>query len=176
MAKAKRQTKKEPKKAEKPQTPPKMGRPSVMTPQVCDIIIGLVASTKHGLERLCRDNPELPSPRTIRQHIADNEDFSHRYAHAKEQQADVIADEIIDIADELVEAPEVGEGETPQGLSHEQISAAKLRIDARKWVAAKLKPKKYGERVVNEHTGKDGKDLFERMSDEELEQELKKGW
>ena len=36
------------------------------------------------------------------------------------------------------------------------VNHAKLRIDTRKWAASKLKPKKYGDRVMNELTGKDG--------------------
>ncbi len=36
------------------------------------------------------------------------------------------------------------------------MQRARLRVDARKWVAAKLLPKKYGERYSAEITGKDG--------------------
>lgn len=55
-------------------------------------------------------------------------------ARAREEQADGFADEIIDIADSV--APETGE-----------VAKAKLQIDARKWKAAKLAPKKYGEKL-----------------------------
>ena len=53
---------------------------------------------------------------------------------AREEQADGFADEIIDIADSVT--PETGE-----------VAKAKLQIDARKWKASKLAPKKYGEKL-----------------------------
>jgi hypothetical protein len=38
----------------------------------------------------------------------------------------------------------------------EWIARSRLRVDARKWVAAKLKPKKYADKITNEHTGANG--------------------
>lgn len=59
-----------------------------------------------------------------------------RYAQAKARQADFLAEEMMEIADETT------------GLQNNaEIQAARLRVDTRKWIASKLKPKKYGERV-----------------------------
>lgn len=66
--------------------------------------------------------------------------FSKQYARAREEQADSFADEIIDIADSV--APEAGE-----------VAKAKLQIDARKWKASKMAPKKYGDKVEQQITG-----------------------
>ena len=66
-------------------------------------------------------------------------EFAEQYARAREVQAETLADEIVSIADE--------DGD-PQ--------RQRLRVDARKWVASKLKPKRYGDKVTNEHTGADG--------------------
>ena len=68
---------------------------------------------------------------------------SERYAHAREQQADLYADEIIKIADDC----------TP---THEEIAKARVRIDARKWKAARLAPKKYGEKSELDMKSSDG--------------------
>src|SRR5438046_2502910 len=57
-------------------------------------------------------------------------ELAKQYAQAREQQAQVWADEVVDIADEA----------TP-----DDAQVARLRVDARKWVAAKLLPKKYGD-------------------------------
>ena len=59
------------------------------------------------------------------------ESVRQQYARAKEKAADKLADEIVEIADNA----------TPQ-----DAHVARLRVDARKWVAAKLLPKKYGDR------------------------------
>ena len=56
---------------------------------------------------------------------------------------------------------EVQQVVTPDGVVDFKLDATavarnKLRVDARKWVASKLLPKKYGDRVENVHTGADG--------------------
>lgn len=72
--------------------------------------------------------------------------FPDQYARAREAQADKFAEEILEIADEsdhdLVP--------TEQGLAvnHEAIARSRLRVDARKWLASKMAPKKYGEKIA----------------------------
>lgn len=124
----------------------KKGRPTAYSQAVADKIIDLISTSSKGLDSLCKAHSSLPHPATVRRWISQNEGFRDRYARAKEEQADLMADEIIDIADEL----------TGKDLTHEKIGAAKQRIDARKWVAAKLKPKKYGDKL--DHTT-DGESL-----------------
>lgn len=80
------------------------------------------------------------------------------YARAREDQADTLADQIIEIADTPMlgiktKTDEEGNVETTQG---DMIEHRRLQVDARKWIAAKLKPRKYGERLNTEHTGLDG--------------------
>lgn len=53
------------------------------------------------------------------------------YTRAKEDQADTYADQIIEIADQS------------EGGKMADVQSAALRVDARKWIAAKLKPRKY---------------------------------
>lgn len=79
------------------------------------------------------------------------------YAHAREAQAEYFANDIVAIADEV----EVVGVMTPDGvmdfkLDPVGVARNKLRIDARKWVAAKLLPKKYGEKVETTLVGADG--------------------
>ena len=71
-------------------------------------------------------------------------DFETMYRQANEDQADTLADEIIAIADSVKDA---GPADSAK------VNAARLRVDARKWVAAKLKPKVYGDRVEAALTG-----------------------
>lgn len=116
------------------------GRPRVMTEQVQVQIIELIATTTKGLKTICEENDYLPDHSTVRQFIVDNKEFSDKYVRAKEDQAEIMADEIVEIADEMGLL-------TAQELTHEKIAAAKLRVDARKWAASKLKPKRYGNQV-----------------------------
>ena len=71
---------------------------------------------------------------------------------AREAQAEHWADEIIEIADDSG-LDVVNNGEGGYRIDGEAIQRARLRVDARKWLMSKLAPKKYGDRVTNEHTG-----------------------
>ena len=83
--------------------------------------------------------------------MAANEDFCTQYTRAREDQADTLADEIIAIADEQPEVIAVVDKRTGELIEHKLDGAflqwQKNRIDARKWTAMKLKPKKYGDKV-----------------------------
>ena len=96
-----------------------------------------------SLTRICRDET-MPGLSAVYQWLLVHTEFAEMYARAREDQADTLADEIIDIADES------------QGGKVADVHSASLRVDARKWVAAKLKPRKYSERHFQEVTGKDG--------------------
>jgi hypothetical protein len=75
--------------------------------------------------------------------------FLDHYARAREVQADCLADEIITIADESHYDQAVDEDGRPI-VNMEHIQRDRLRVDARKWLAGKLRPKKYGDRTVVE--------------------------
>ena len=70
------------------------------------------------------------------------------YTRAKEDQADTLADEIMDISDEKPMMTVVTDDESVDKLDPVGINRNRLRIDARKWIAAKLKPRKYGDRQI----------------------------
>lgn len=81
---------------------------------------------------------------------------SEMYAHAREDRADVLADEIIAIADDGRNDTYVDD-EGKVRTDQEVIARSKLRVDARKWAASKLKPRSYGEKMAV--TDGDGKPL-----------------
>ncbi len=93
---------------------------------------------------------DMPSAETVRVWLLDDGEFSAQYARAREEQADYYADEIIDIADGAKDA-----------------NLARLQIDARKWKASKLQPKKYGDKIDLNHSG-----TIEHLTDEQLESKL----
>jgi hypothetical protein len=63
------------------------------------------------------------------------------YATARDRRADVMAEELLAIADEEP-------GKTPQGaVDPAAVAHQRLRVDTRKWAAARLAPGRYGDRV-----------------------------
>lgn len=90
----------------------------------------------------------MPCMTTVFKWLREDEAFAQQYARAREDQADALADEIVAIADEAeVSAKQDGE-EIRLALDATAVARNRLRVDARKWVASKLKPKKYGERTT----------------------------
>lgn len=129
-----------------------MGRPSDYSVELATVICGRLAAGE-PLVKICRSE-EIPSTVTIYRWLLENEPFRNMYARARDDQADTLADEIIAISDEQHEAV------TRDGTVYDpEVNRDRLRIDARKWVAAKLKPKKYGEKLTQELGGPDGAPL-----------------
>jgi hypothetical protein len=133
-----------------------MGRPSDYSQDTADAICERIAEGE-SLRSICRDE-SMPSLSSVFKWLSAQPEFADQYARGREAQADTLADEIVDIADDgkrdYVDADGV------RTVDHDHIARARLRVDARKWIASKLKPKKYGERIQQEVTGKDGEALF----------------
>ena len=114
------------------------GRPSIYSQELADRICERLASGE-SLRSICADDA-MPDGKTVRNWLSDKPEFVLQYARAREDQAEAHADRIIEIADdESIDA------------NHKRIM-----VDARKWVAAKLKPKRYGDKAEVEHSGSVG--------------------
>lgn len=107
-----------------------------------------------SLKSIC-DEDDMPARSTVFKWLAENKTFSDMYVRAREEQADAIFDDILSIADDGRNdwMAKFGEDDAGWSTNGENLQRAKLRIDARKWIAAKLKPKKYGEKLELEHGG-----------------------
>lgn len=121
-----------------------------------------------SLRSICRDD-DMPSLATIFVWLGKHPEFVDQYARAREEQAETLASEIIDIADEectMVKsskhpsAAKDGEDELEVVFDSTAVARNRLRVDARKWVAAKLKPKVYGDKIQQEHSGPNGEALI----------------
>jgi|TARA_R110000823_G_scaffold245599_5_gene369761 hypothetical protein len=97
---------------------------------------------------ICNDD-WLPSWGTLNKRLASDPEFVARYARAREDQADKIFEEILTIADDAHNDWMERNGKDDAGwqANGEHIQRSKLRIDARKWMAGKLRPKVYGDKL-----------------------------
>ena len=129
------------------------GRPTRYTPKVAADICTRLAEGE-SLRAICRDGA-MPGLRTVLGWLFDGEhqEFSHQYASAREAQAEVWADEIVSIADEAT-GDSTTDKDGKEIVNHEHIQRSRLRVDARKWIASKLLPKRYGDKL--QHTGEGG--------------------
>ena len=140
-----------------------VGRPSSFSQDIADRICEQIATSSKSLKRICEEEG-MPTVRTVFNWINQgeredsNEDlrrFFHQYARAKEQQADFLAEEILEIADDGTnDYMTIQKGDQSYNVEDKEVTnRSRLRVDARKWIASKLKPKKYAEKVDLNHSG-----------------------
>ena len=101
--------------------------------KICNLI-----AEGHALHQIT-EMEGMPSNRVVYTWLEKHPSFAQQYARAREKQADLFAAQIVTIADTATDA-----------------NIARLQMDARKWAASKMAPKKYGDRTLTEVTGADG--------------------
>lgn len=91
-----------------------------------------------SLRKICKDE-KMPSLVTVWKWLNNSEELTKQYARAREEQAETFVDEIQEISDAKI--PLGPDGKIDNGA----VNQARLRVDSRKWIASKLKPKKFGD-------------------------------
>lgn len=118
-----------------------------------------------SLRTICRSDG-MPSKSTVCLWLAADEDFQARYSAARRLQAETLQDEILDISNTpllgLKTTTKDGKVETVEG---DMIEHRRLQVDARKWVASKLDPKRYGEASLLKLADAEGQKLDMPESD-----------
>ena len=108
------------------------GRPSEYTQEIANIICDRLSDGK-SLKSIC-EMEDMPSKVTVYNWLDSNKEFLNKYTRAKEDSSDALADDIQDIADKVLDGTY-------------SPNAARVAMDGKKWIAAKLKPKKYGDKL-----------------------------
>lgn len=146
------------------------GRPSDFTQDIADSICDQIAEGK-SLREICKQDG-FPDKSTVFRWLGSNTAFRDQYARAHEVQADSLVADILAIADDGTNdygfkegSDEDGDGAKPVFLA-ENVQRSKLRVEARKWLAAKQAPKKYGEFQRTELTGADGGPVLLTIADQ----------
>ena len=129
----------------------KKGRPSLYT-EALAVKICLRLAEGESLRKIC-EAKGMPSAETVRRWLLDDEDFCAQYVRAREVQADRFAEEILEIADDASDDWTVGK-EDKKVVDHEHVQRSRLRVDTRKWLMARMAPKKYGDKM--QHVGEGG--------------------
>ena len=113
------------------------GRPSLYSPKLVEEICDRIADGE-SLRTICNDDT-MPNRATVLRWLDVHPDFAAKYARAREAQGYAMDEKILAVAD---------------ACTTETAAADRVKILAYQWRAAKLAPKKYGDKI--EHTGKDG--------------------
>jgi hypothetical protein len=129
---------------------------SKYTPQIARKICEQIMQGK-TLNQICKHH-NMPSKERVVHWLAQpkNEDFREMYYYARRVQAEILVDEIIEIADDNENdwTPSFNKKGEQNGWKpdHECIQRSRVRIDTRKWLAAKMLPRMYGEKVDVTHS------------------------
>jgi len=111
----------------------KIGAPTRFTQELANKICEAVATSPYGLDKICEENPEFPTAKCIYDWRMRHHAFGEAYARAKIQQADLLAEECLNIA---------------RNCTKDNWGQTRLLIDTHKWLASKLLPKQYGDRYL----------------------------
>ena len=113
-----------------------------------DLVLQRLADGE-SLNAICND-ADMPAESTVRSWARDDVDgFAAKYARAREIGYDRLGEEILRIAD----TPQLGEIRTAKADGGEEVKYAdmiehrRLQVDTRKWMLAKMLPKKYGDKI-----------------------------
>jgi hypothetical protein len=112
------------------------------SPELFDAICERIADGD-SLRSICLE-PDMPSKASVMRWLAADTALSDQYARAREMQADALFDECLTIADDTSREP----------------NDRRMSFDARKWMAGKLRPKVYGDKITHDGTGPKGEITF----------------
>lgn len=134
-----------------------MGK-SIYTEDLAERICELIATSSKSMKVICTEcGCEVATVLCwlSEGHRNYREEFAKMYARAKEMQAEFMAEEIIEIADDSSQDLE-GYNEYGKPIENKEfVNRSRLRVDARKWAASKLKPKKFGDKIDVTSAGKE---------------------
>jgi hypothetical protein len=94
---------------------------------------------------------DMPSRYTFFEWLHNNEVKTNQYARACELRAEAIFEDILEIADET--SGDKKYTDAGEVIDSEYVARSRVKIDARKWMLGKMQPKKYGDKIQQEHSG-----------------------
>ena len=125
------------------------GRPTIFTKALGDRFFARLAMGESVRTVCAEDN--MPAMTTIFRWLREKEDFRKQYDVAKQEATEAMSEDLLDIADNGVnDWMEVHYGKDDDAswrVNGEAIQRSRLRVDVRKWLMSKMKPKKYGEKL-----------------------------
>ena len=130
------------------------GAVSIFTPALFTTICDRI-SQGQSLREVCRD-PEMPHKSTVLRWLREKAELRDQYVLARDDLMEYWASDILEIADD-------GSMDTMAGLNkygdevmvpnHANVQRDRLRIDSRKWLLSRLKPKVYGDHLAVDVSG-----------------------
>lgn len=122
-----------------------MGRPTKYNTELTDKICDRIATSSDGVHKIAAEFNITAT--SVFEWLTKHIEFADKYARAKELQADFMVQEMVQIADDSKNDTKVIDknGKLVEMENTEWTNRSKLRVETRKWLAGKLRPKVYGD-------------------------------
>lgn len=123
------------------------GRPPIYSQELADLVCERIASGR-SMRDVCRDE-DIPARSVVSKWLSTIPGFADQYARAVKQRSEYWIDELCDISDDgSNDWMERNEPNNPgYQYNGEAVARSRLRVDTRKWIASKLIPKVYGDKL-----------------------------
>ena len=129
-----------------------VGRPTTYNEEIASLICARMADGE-SLRSICRDDA-MPALSTVFLWVSKHSEFSEQYKLAMASRADAMFEDMIDIADDG-RNDYIVNGDGEERFNTEHVQRSRLRLDTRKWMLARMLPKKYGDKVIDDNDGND---------------------
>lgn len=129
-----------------------MARKTIKSAALCERILTSIAEGKSLRESCEKENL---APGNWINWINSDKQLLEQYTHAREVRAELLFDEMLDIADE-VSSDTIIDDNGNEKANSEWIARSRLRVDTRKWALSKMLPKKYGDKIEVDNKGEVG--------------------
>lgn len=125
----------------------KVGRPEIYTQELADKVCEKIAEG-YSMRTVCAFDG-MPGLTTIFKWLRTNEEFAKQYARATEERTEAMSEDILDIADDgSNDLMTIQKGNQEYEVENKEVTnRSRLRVDTRKWLMSKMKPKKYGDKL-----------------------------
>lgn len=117
-------------------------RPTEFTQEIGDSICAEIIDGK-SLRTILKEEG-MPHSTWFFRWLRESKEFAEQYARATEERSEAMAEDIQELADNVPSGKDDGNA----------IQKARLQIESRKWLMAKQKPKKYGDKIDLTSDGK----------------------
>lgn len=117
----------------------------VYSDELLNVILDRV-SAGEALSAVCSSD-DMPTRKAFFEWVAKDPSIKDKYEFAIQMRADGLVDEMLAIADDGTRDTYI-DAEGNEKTDQDVIARSRLRVDARKWLAGKMAPKKYGDRTT----------------------------
>jgi transposase-like protein len=124
-----------------------VGRPEIYTQELADKVCEEIAQG-YSMRTVCKADG-MPNISTLFKWIREKSEFSQQYAKATEERTEAMSEDLLDIADDgSNDLMRIQKGNETYEIENKEVTnRSKLRVDTRKWLMSKMKPKKYGDKL-----------------------------